>query len=125
MNTADRSIALLDAAMRRRFAFVELHPATEPTASTLSTWLQREELPPAAGVMLTLLNAAIGDRDAHIGPSYFMTADQSKERLARIWRTQIVPLLQETHFDRWSAMASRFDFETLYGKATASLEPSA
>ena len=125
MNTADRSIALLDAAMRRRFAFVELHPATEPTASALSTWLEREELPPVAGVILKLLNAAIEDRDAHIGPSYFMTKDQSKERLARIWRTQIVPLLQETHYDRWMSMASKFDFETLYGKATASLEPSA
>jgi 5-methylcytosine-specific restriction protein B len=124
MNTADRSIALLDAAMRRRFAFVELHPATEPTASMLTKWLDRKGLPPDSGALLTLLNSAIEDRDAHIGPSYFMTADQSKKRLARVWRTQIVPLLQETHYDRWASMASRFDFETLYGKALAPTEPA-
>ncbi len=123
MNTADRSIALLDSAMRRRFAFVELHPATEPTASMLPKWLDRKGLPPESGTLLTLLNSAIEDRDAHIGPSYFMTADQSKKRLARVWRTQIVPLLQETHYDRWTSMASRFDFETLYGKALAPAEP--
>ena len=124
MNTADRSIALLDAAMRRRFAFLELHPATEPTNSMLSEWLKDKELAPTAGVLLTLLNAAIEDRDAHIGPSYFMTKDQSKKRLERVWRTQIIPLLQETHYDRWTSMASRFDFETLYGKALAPNEPT-
>jgi 5-methylcytosine-specific restriction enzyme B len=122
MNTADRSIALLDAAMRRRFAFVELHPATQPTESMLRDWLVRRQLPATSGVLLGLLNAAIEDRDAHIGPSYFMTSDQSKERLARIWRTQIVPLLQETHYDRWTSMSSRFDFEALYGKAIAQLD---
>jgi len=118
MNTADRSIALLDAAMRRRFAFVELHPAKEPIASTLPMWLARNELPPAAGTLLGLLNAAIDDRDAHIGPSYFMNSDQSKERLARIWRTQIEPLLQENHYDRWASLAAKFDFEKLWAKAT-------
>jgi 5-methylcytosine-specific restriction enzyme B len=124
MNTADRSIALLDAAMRRRFAFVELHPATEPTASTLTQWLERHELPAESGVLLALLNAALDDREAHIGPSYFMVADQSKERLSRIWRTQIVPLLQETHYDRWSSVASKFEFEMLYAKAATALEQS-
>ena len=67
--------------------------------------------------MLESLNSSIEDRDAHIGPSYFMNDDQSRERLSRIWRTQIVPLLQETYYDRWDAMQSRFDFDAIYSKA--------
>ncbi len=118
MNTADRSIALLDSAMRRRFAFKELHPATEPTSSMLADWLDRNGHPPAAARLLTLLNDAIEDRDAHIGPSYFMVEEQTRERMSRILRTQIEPLLQETHYDRWASMASKFDFDKLYAQAT-------
>ena len=70
MNTADRSIALLDAAMRRRFAFVELHPAEEPTAGLLGRWLERlretddvkENLD--APALLDALNARIAERRA-------------------------------------------------------------
>lgn len=121
MNTADRSIALLDAAMRRRFAFVELHPGTEPITSALPKWLRRRGLPLTSATMLALLNSSIEDRDAHIGPSYFMNEDQSRERLSRIWRTQIVPLLQETYYDRWDAMQSRFDFDAIYARAVGVL----
>ncbi|CAN5662393.1 hypothetical protein BH24ACT5_BH24ACT5_26530 [soil metagenome] len=117
MNTADRSIALLDAAMRRRFAFVELHPATEPTKSLLPRWLAFNSKPSTAGALLQRLNEAIDDRDAHIGPSYFIHADQSRSRLERVWRTQIIPLLQEHHYDRWASVARTFDFDTMFAQA--------
>ena len=99
MNTADRSIALLDAAMRRRFAFVALDPAEEPTRSMLSQWLDRERLPPDTAVLLDRLNAAIDDPDFRIGPSYFMRrAVYETGGLERTWRTSILPLLAEHHF---------------------------
>jgi 5-methylcytosine-specific restriction protein B len=124
MNTADRSIALLDAAMRRRFAFLELHPATEPTKSMLPEWLSQRGLPSTAADLLTKVNELIDDHDAHIGPSYFMNDDQSVKRLRRVFRTQIEPLLRETFYDRWSALGSRFDFERLW-KEVAPVEAAA
>jgi len=72
MNTADRSIALLDAAMRRRFAFVELSPDIEPTRSLLARWSAHHGLGSAAADLLAELNRRIDDPDFRIGPSYFM-----------------------------------------------------
>lgn len=122
MNTADRSIALLDSAMRRRFTFLELHPATEPTAGMLAVWLLRNQLPPTGARLLELVNAQIDDHDAHIGPSYLMTSDQSEQRIRRVFDTQIRPLLRETYYDRWSAMESRFEFDRLWAAAGAGVE---
>ncbi len=89
MNTADRSIALVDAAMRRRFAFVELSPRTEPTSGLLRRWLegQKKETEPAD--LLDALNARIDDADFRIGPSYLMKPSVYREGgLARTWRTK-------------------------------------
>ena len=122
MNTADRSIALIDAAMRRRFAFVSLHPDEEPTASILPKWLDRSGLAPTAAALLTLLNAELGNRDFAIGPSYFMKDKvQSKDSLQRVWRSSILPLLEEHYYGNWPIHAKRFEFAKLWAAATVSV----
>lgn len=100
MNTTDRSIALLDSAMRRRFSFLEMHPDVEPTASVLPRWLASHGLPNEAARLLTALNERIPERAARIGPSYLMPSDGdlSDDRLDEIWRHEVIPLLEEYHY---------------------------
>ncbi|MFJ7202394.1 AAA family ATPase [Streptomyces sp. NPDC098789] len=105
MNTADRSIALVDAAMRRRFAFLSLHPDEEPTRDLLSRWVEEQE---AAGVISPSedvpalhreLNRRIEDKDFKIGPSYLMRPSVYADGgLERVWKTAILPLLDEHHY---------------------------
>lgn len=96
MNTADRSIALVDAAMRRRFAFRRLSPDRPPIAGLLARWLQARALPDTPARLLDALNARLGDADRAIGPSYLMKpAVVRPEGLDLVWRTQILPLLED------------------------------
>ncbi|TCO58275.1 DUF4357 domain-containing protein [Actinocrispum wychmicini] len=110
MNTADRSIAFVDAAMRRRFSFVELSPRTEPTKGLLRRWLAREGYDAAPAELLDALNGRIGDADFQIGPSYLMRKAVYRDGgLERAWRTKILPLLVEHHYGQG------IDVEHLYG----------
>ncbi|MBB5911720.1 5-methylcytosine-specific restriction protein B [Nocardia transvalensis] len=99
MNTADRSIALLDSAMRRRFAFVSLHPSEEPTKNVLRQWLSSKGYDSEAADIMDNLNSVIEDEDFKIGPSYFMRpAALTPAGIEMTWRTSIIPLLEEYHF---------------------------
>jgi 5-methylcytosine-specific restriction enzyme B len=115
MNTADRSIALVDAAMRRRFAFVELSPRAEPTRGLLRRWLEDKEkgdLEPAD--LLDALNARIGDPDFQIGPSYLMKPGVYRDGgLERAWRTKILPLLEEHHYGEGVDVEQRYGLTAL------------
>jgi 5-methylcytosine-specific restriction enzyme B len=112
MNTADRSIALVDAAMRRRFAFLPLHPSEPPTRGVLRSWLKRSNRPPQVADLLDELNARIEDSDFQIGPSYFMRpAVYEAGGVERTWRTSILPLLEEHHYGE----LSRHEVEARYG----------
>jgi 5-methylcytosine-specific restriction protein B len=112
MNTADRSIALVDAAMRRRFAFVELSPRAEPTRGLLRRWLLREGRTTEPADLLDALNSRIDDADFRIGPSYLMKKGVYREGgLERAWRTKILPLLEEYHY------GEGVDIEKRYGLA--------
>lgn len=112
MNTADRSIALVDAAMRRRFAFVELSPAVEPMKGLLRRWLKDNDRELEPALLLDALNARIEDPDFKIGPSYLMKPGVFREGgLDRTWRTKILPLLEEHHY------GEGVDVERRYGLA--------
>jgi len=117
MNTADRSIALLDSAMRRRFAFVGLDPRQDPTRSLLRRWSLRHGLPLVAAELLDELNRRIDDPDFQIGPSYFMRSTEadalSDVRLRRIWSADIQPLLEEHFYGQWAAVSARFSLESM------------
>jgi 5-methylcytosine-specific restriction enzyme B len=92
MNTADRSIALLDLALRRRFTFVELMPNPK-----LLGVVEGIDL----GQLLTRLNhciMALLGRDYQLGHSYFMDAKDTAE-LHFSWYHRVMPLLQEYFYN--------------------------
>ncbi|HJV98846.1 MAG TPA: AAA family ATPase [Arthrobacter sp.] len=125
MNTADRSIAMMDAAIRRRFAFIELHPQTEPVKGSLLRFLQARQLDVTPALLLDALNAAIDewDRDLMIGPSYFMKpAAQTPAGLRRIWKYELMPLLEEHYHGQLTRaqLEERFGLDQLLGRLAAS-----
>jgi 5-methylcytosine-specific restriction protein B len=117
MNTADRSIALVDAALRRRFAFLPLHPSEEPTRSVLRRWLTANGYDTTLADLHDELNRQINDGEFKIGPSYFMrqriAADPTGSALDLMWRTDILPLLQEHHFGEVVDVAGRYGLQVL------------
>ena len=99
MNTADRSIALVDLALRRRFHFVEFHPDRPPIRGLLSRWLKRHA-PEMAWVADAVdeANRRLDDRPAAIGPSYFMRQGLDESRVRLIWDHNVMPYLEECLF---------------------------
>ena len=97
MNTADRSIALLDTALRRRFVFEEMMP--EPFHADIRKDVDGID----CRRLLEAMNRRIAvllDREHQIGHTYFLGIDTAAA-LASTFRTRIVPLLQEYFYDDW------------------------
>lgn len=95
MNTADRSIALLDTALRRRFSFKEMMP----DYSVINKSVEGVKL----GVFLEAINARIEwmfDRDHQIGHS-FLTSVTTLGGLEQVVREKIIPLLTEYFYEDW------------------------
>ena len=96
MNTADRSIALVDHALRRRFAFLALYPNYDilrhyhqTTGFDVETLIS----------VLKKLNRQIGDRHYEVGITFFLQEDLA-EQIDDIWRMEIEPYLEEYFFDQ-------------------------
>lgn len=114
MNTADRSLAPLDIALRRRFEFVPLIPDTrlvkvldEPYSAPLAKLFVGEI---DIRLMLEKINERIevlSNRDRCIGHAYFIPLrgiednEEKLEKLSLIFKDQIIPLLEEYFFDDW------------------------
>lgn len=96
MNTADRSIALVDAALRRRFHFVPFFPDRAPVNALLRDWLadHKPDLMWVADVV-DRANTLLGDRNLAIGPSHFLTKELSLERVDLIWANSVLPFIEE------------------------------
>ena len=115
MNTADRSIALVDLALRRRFYFVEFHPDEPDFKGLLRRYLEAN----APGMewvaeVVDLANDALrNDREAAIGPSYFMRSGLDEDVVKRIWKHSVLPYIEERLFGESDDRRGEFDLDRL------------
>lgn len=96
MNTADRSIALIDTALRRRFEFIECMPNPDLIDANI------EDI--NVSRLLSTINQRIEfllDRDYTIGHAYFMNGKLDFNKLKKIMVNRVIPLIQEYFYDNW------------------------
>ncbi len=98
MNTADRSIALVDHALRRRFAFLALQPNDEVLRGYQAQFANGFK-PDGLIAVLQRLNRHIDNPHYALGVSFFLQPDLRRE-IESIWRTEIEPYLEEYFFDQ-------------------------
>jgi len=96
MNTADRSLALVDFALRRRFHAIPMPPDRSVLERYLTT---RVENTVPALKMFDMVQKRVGDDGVAPGHSYWMSGDLSSDDLDRIWRYELRPYLKEYWFE--------------------------
>ena len=115
MNTADRSIALLDAAMRRRFVFLAMDTTEPALAGVLARWCEANQQPTALADLRDRINAEMVKRGLEpslaFGPSYFMRPGlETQAGLNRLWRRELRPMLVEHHYGKHSQVDGWYPF---------------
>lgn len=100
MNTADRSIALMDTALRRRFQFIEMLPDAKLLQNVFVENIDVQQMVETINKRIEVLY----DREHTIGHAYFMGLkdEPSITNLARIFENAIIPLLQEYFYEDYS-----------------------
>ena len=102
MNTADRSIALMDVALRRRFRFIEMMPDPEVLDGIIVKGEEEQEV--NVTKLLETINARIEilyDREHTIGHAFFTLLQENPtvEKLGKIFKNSVIPLLQEYFYE--------------------------
>lgn len=130
MNTADRSIILFDAALRRRFSFIPLFPDYNLLAQSLDIDVAYdrvkfiEKLTGVKGeqenkilsiVALEMINSELVEdvsigREKQIGHTYLLELKEHSGNFEKVWKRDILPLLEEYYFDRPN------EIQTMFGK---------
>lgn len=103
MNTADRSIALMDVALRRRFTFEEMMPDAQLISEVVGKASGNAPLGNLSADLFNAMNARIRflyDRDHQIGHAYFLKV-RSLDDLRLLFVDKLVPLLQEYFYEAW------------------------
>ena len=125
MNTADRSIALVDLALRRRFYFVEFHPDDGPVKDVLGRWLDKHSsgMKGVAKIVQKANELLKEDKHAAIGPSYFMKDSLNRTMVERIWKHSVIPYIEERLFGDENRI-EEFKFEKICTAVAPELLPT-
>jgi len=102
MNTADRSIALVDAALRRRFHFIGFYPDQSPVQGLLRQFLKDNKLEASLGWLPGVIekaNSMAVDRHVALGPSHFLDPKLTEQRVELIWEHSVMPYFEEQFLD--------------------------
>jgi len=118
MNTVDRSVALIDAAMRRRFHFVPFYPDRAPVSDVLAAVCGETEgwVAELVAAVNADLVADLGSRDHQLGASHFIKCSRTLDAMEQVWRFSIEPLIEDQFYGqedrvakyRWEAVTKRF-----------------
>lgn len=129
MNTADRSIALVDAALRRRFHFIGFYPDQPPVQGLLRQFLNDNKLGTSLGWLPDVIdraNSMVVDRHVALGPSHFLDPKLTEAQVELIWEHSVMPYFEEQFLDEPDSLR-RFELAAIrkaLAKPTAAVHES-